>query len=174
MERLINENTIKDDVKEIMIRFGSCVASTREEKNITLKQLSQSTGMSIGAISELDSYSKDTVDKEKVKIPSLYTIIALAMVLEIDLSMFNEVVYPVENKESTTKKNETILRDTMKKLNVPHKAITSIMTYINILSNIGDMYDLQHLDNITGADKQLQRKQNELLNTYSRLRRETP
>ena len=36
------------------------------------------------------------------------------------------------------------------------------------------MYDLQHLGNITGADKKLQRKQDELLNTYSRLRRETP
>lgn len=174
MDRLINENIIKDDVKEIMIRFGSCVASTREEKKITLKQLSQSTGLSIGAISELESYSKDTVDKEKVKIPSLYTIIALAMALEIDLSMFNEVVYPVKNKENTTKQNETVLRDTLKKLNVPHKAITSIMTYINILSNIGDMYDLKQIDNITGADKKLQRKQDELLNAYSRLRRETP
>ena len=78
------------------------------------------------------------------------------------------------NFYNTIKKNETVLRDTLTQLNVPHKAIASIMTYIKILSNIGDMYDIQNLGNITGADEKLQRKQQDLLKTYSRLRRETP
>jgi len=168
MTKLINEQLIKEEVKEIMVRFGACVASKREEQSITLKQLSQKTGLSIGAISEIESHGKD-ITKSNRKIPSLYTIIALAMVLDIDLNMFNEVLQSKNERERNIKKKETLVRDTLKQLKVPHKAISSIMAYINILSNIGDMYDLTAMKNIPNVDKKLKRKQDELVNLYSQL-----
>lgn len=116
---------LEKEVKEVINTFGRIVASERKNKHISLKKLSQSSGVSIGVISDLEN--------GKSKIPNLYTFIALAKSLGIDNQYFLELIFKdfMNNKETKKDPSEKLV-DSLVTYGVPEGIAAQILVGIDL------------------------------------------
>lgn len=120
-----NITKLQEEVKTIIMRFGTMVANARKGKGMKLQELSQKSGVSIGVISDLEN--------EKGKIPNLYTLIALAKTLDIKNDEFLRLIFgECIHKDSTQKSPSKMLTDALVAYGVPTDIAANILVGIEL------------------------------------------
>ena len=116
---------LQEEVKTIIRKFGAVVAKTRKDKGLKLQELSQESGVSIGVISDLEN--------KKDKIPNLYTLIALARILEIKNDDFLQIIFgEIIHKDPNKKTPSDMLVDALVAYGVPSDVAANVLVGIDL------------------------------------------
>lgn len=126
--KLENNPKIKEmqnDVKDIIKNFGNLVKQARNEQNLRIQDVSQRSGVSSGAISDLEN--------GKEKIPNLYTLVALAKTLNISNHDFIRTIFgEIVQEDPSIKKPCDMLVDALRAYGAPNDLAANILVSIDL------------------------------------------
>ena len=122
--------------KLILNQIGVFINSKRKERGMTVRDLNKATGVSLGVISDLENQNS---------LPRIETLIRIAEVLEIPLSILFENMKPINVRKDNHSK---IIADDINKfdkistfmagLNFTKEEVAEILSYIRFLEFKGN------------------------------------
>lgn len=124
---------LKEKAKKIVKNLGNLVNKERNSKGWSMAKLAEESGVSSSLISDLEN-------KEKSKMPNIFTLIAVARALELpDETFANAIWDSVGKKEPTKRENINYLKTALNAYGLPSKYMNNILEYINYFMAIENL-----------------------------------